>query len=76
MTGWPMLDLAWVTPVTQLLKKSGTSHTKTIKNCIDMESSIIHWPFNEKKNCQKSLRTIFKITSKLITRPVLPHISV
>ncbi len=30
-------------------KKIGTSHFKTIKNGTDMESSIIHWPFYEKK---------------------------
>ncbi len=29
-----------------------------------------------KKNSQKPLRTIFKITLKFITRPVLPHITI
>ncbi len=41
-----------------------------------MESKIIYVSFYEKKNSQKPLRTIFKITLKFITRPVLPHITV
>jgi hypothetical protein len=31
------------------LKKFGTSHTKTIKNGLDMESTIIYVSFYEKK---------------------------
>jgi hypothetical protein len=31
------------------LKKLSTSHTKTIKNCFDMESRINYVSFNEKK---------------------------
>ncbi len=45
--GWTMLDLARVTQVTLLKKKSSPSHTKTTENGIDMESTIIHWPFYE-----------------------------
>jgi hypothetical protein len=41
-----------------------------------MESTIIYVSFYEKKNSPKPLGTIFKITLKFITRPVLPHITV
>jgi hypothetical protein len=54
------------------LKKFGTSHTKTIKNGFDMESTIIYVSFYEKKIPQN----LCKITLKFITRPVLPHITV
>jgi hypothetical protein len=57
-------------------KKFGTSHTKTIKNGFDMESRINYVSSYENKNSKKHLRNIFKITLKILTRPVLPHITV
>jgi hypothetical protein len=59
-----MLNLAPVTPITLLKKKkSGPSHTKTIKNGIYMESTKIHWPFNEKKipknHCKLFLKSLW-----------------
>ncbi len=59
-------------------KKLGTSHTKTIENGFDMESTIIYVPylFMRKKNSQKPLRTIFKITLKFINWQVFPDITV
>jgi hypothetical protein len=41
-----------------------------------MESRINYVSFFEEKNSKKHLRNIFKITLKLLTRPVLPHITV
>jgi hypothetical protein len=42
------------------LKKFGTSHTKTIKNGFDMESTIIYVSFYEKKNPQNICELFLK----------------
>jgi hypothetical protein len=54
------------------LKKLGISHTKTIENGFDMESSIIYVSFYE-KNSQKPLQTIFKITEVYNQTGVTPY---
>ncbi len=48
------------------LKKFGTSHTKTIKNGIDMESRIIYVLFYEKK-IPKNIGEIFLNHFELFT---------